>query len=359
MATENPTRIDNSKSVIPTLSISPIFFTEKELTEDPLKRQMLDELVNDFNYAMENVGFVQISVPNFPRDMCIQLDQAQNKYFALPKWEKNKIKLSPEYPYGYECNEILSNSFGETDEDVGHTKVSGKNDEYKTRQNDFKETFQICLSRKFISNARIPENPEKFGEILHHYYNYMTAISFKLMELFALALQLPRNFFEDKIDNHQSSLRLLNYPPIEHVTSNTIVHGGAVKIRASEHSDYGIFTILRQDDIGGLQIRRSQKSKRSSVWEDVEPLKEHFIVNIGDLMMRWTNDKWKSTVHRVVAKQETFEKSRQSIAFFFNANCDAVIETIKSCCGEKENKYDSVVAGEYLRWKSESAMTLV
>ena len=187
----------------------------------------------------------------------------------------------------------------------------------------------------------------------------MSTLSFKLMELFALALDLPKTFFSDKIDCHQSSLRLLNYPPIQNFNIGNHVNSEAIQIRASEHSDYGILTILKQDDIGGLQVRHSHNSKRSFEWEDVMPFDEHFIVNIGDLMMRWTNDKWKSTVHRVIAKQGTYESSRQSVAFFFNPNIDAVIETIKSCCVGKENKYDTVISGEYLRIKSQSAMNLV
>ena len=73
-------------------------------------------------------------------------------------------------------------------------------------------------------------------------------------------------------------------------------------------------------------------------------------------MMRWTNDKWKSTVHRVVAKESTLRKSRQSVAFFFNANYDAEIETIEVCCLGRDNKYNKIMAGEYLMMKHNSAM---
>lgn len=359
MANKNSPIIEEANNAIPTISIFPIFFTNNELTDDPFKRQLLDVLVKDFKNAMEKVGFVQISVPNFPRDLCKQLDQVQQKYFAMQISEKNKIKMTPEYPYGYECNEILSKSFDESVGELGDSKESSIDMKSKTIQKDFKETFQVCLSKNFIDNARIPEQPQKFGEILNAYYDYMSTLSFKLMKLFALALDLPRVFFSDKIDCHQSSLRLLHYPPLRHFNIGNQVNSEEIKIRASEHSDYGICTILKQDDMGGLQIRRSHNSKRSIEWKDVTPLDEHFIVNIGDLMMRWTNDKWKSTVHRVIAKQGNFESSRQSVAFFFNANIDAVIETIKSCCVGKANKYDTVVAGEYLRIKSQSAMNMV
>merc|ERR1711994_1156255 len=99
---------------------------------------------------MTNVGFIQISVPCFPSYMCEKLDQLQAQYFSLPKSEKNKIRLSPEYPYGYECNEILSNSFDEENEGSGHSELSTKESKIEAHQNDFKETFQVCLSKRFV-----------------------------------------------------------------------------------------------------------------------------------------------------------------------------------------------------------------
>ena len=307
---------------------------------------------------MENVGFMQITTHKISFDYCKEIRQTQKEYFLLPDTEKNKIKMSQEYPYGYECNEILSMSFDENDENKGHDNVSKKRNKMSCTQKDLKETFQVCLSKSYsyCSEAMMPERPEAMGKTLINYYDFMTKLSFKIMELFALALKLPRNFFEDKIDKHQSSLRLINYPPIESISSCSYKSSDAMKIRASEHSDYGIFTILMQDQIGGLQIRRSENLIRLTTWEDVKPLKDHFVVNIGDLMMRWTNDKWKSTVHRVVAKEETFRKTRQSVAFFFNANSDAIIETISGCCLGGNNKYDKVLAGEYLMTKHNSAM---
>ena len=356
MAANSSSQMCTGKGNIPILNISPIFYTTYELTNEPLKQQSLNKLVNDVKNAMENVGFMQITSPVFPSNLCKQLYRVQKEYFALPILEKTKIKMSPEYPYGYESNEILSMSFDESDEDQGHSRLFTNNINYKTDHKDFKETYQVCLSKKYISNAKIPKRPEMFGKVLSDYYDYMAELSFNLMELFALALDLPREFFNNKIDCHQSSLRLLNYPPVQNLDAESKYRSDRIKIRASEHSDYGICTILNQDSNGGLQIRRSQNLKRNSDWEDVAPLKEHFVVNIGDMMMRWTNDKWKSTVHRVVAKEENYTQTRQSAAFFFNANADALIETIESCCVNAKNKYKNVIAGEYLRMKSQSAM---
>ena len=341
---------------IPILDVSPIFYGKDDLNTSSERQAELVELVKDVTFAMENIGFVQISGHNVSSELCEEIDHIQREYFSLSQNEKNEIKMSPQYPYGYECTETLSISFDEDDENKGHKNLLDKSRGYG--ENDLKETFQVCLSSKYSSiyEPQIPKRPVKMGKILVGYYNSMCTLSFRLMELFALALELPRDFFHNMIDNHQSSLRLLNYPPIKDLGSSDSLLGEYLKVRASAHSDYGLFTILKQDEIGGLQIRRSKNHERLLVWEDVRPLHNHFVVNIGDLMMRWTNDRWKSTVHRVVAKKQTLRMTRQSVAFFFNANSDAKIETLESCSLRGRNKYEGVIAGEYLLAKHSSAM---
>ena len=341
---------------IPILDVTPIFYAKDDLDTSPERQAELVKLVKDVTFAMENIGFVQISGHNVSSELCEEIDHIQREYFSLSQNEKNKIKMSPQYPYGYECDETLSISFDENDENKGHKHLLDKSRGYGEK--DLKETFQVCLSSKYLSiyEPQIPKRPAKMANILVDYYNSMCTLSFRLMELFALALELPRDFFHNMIDNHQSSLRLLNYPPIKDLGCYDPLLGEYLKVRASAHSDYGLFTILKQDAIGGLQIRRSRNHERLVVWEDVSPLHNHFVVNIGDLMMRWTNDRWKSTVHRVVAKKQTSTMMRQSVAFFFNANSDAKIETLESCCLRRRNKYEGVIAGEYLLAKHNSAM---
>ena len=119
----------------------------------------------------------------------------------------------------------------------------------------------------------------------------MFTLASNILQLFALSLDLPRDFFESYIQEHQSACRMLNYPHID-----TPKDPDQVLIRASAHSDYGILTILKQDGVGGLQV----ESPITRRWVDIIPTPGAFIVNIGDLLMRWTNDYFKSTVHRVI-----------------------------------------------------------
>ncbi len=135
---------------------------------------------------------------------------------------------------------------------------------------------------------------------------------------------------------------------------------GKDQIRASAHTDYGSLTILAVDDApGGLQVQDVNDQ-----WESVKAPSNSFVVNLGDLMARWTNDEWRSTMHRVINppqdddQQQQAQKSnrRQSIAFFHCINYDAVVECIESCKSpENPPKYEPILAGVHLLQKHEAA----
>jgi isopenicillin N synthase-like dioxygenase len=162
------------------------------------------------------------------------------------------------------------------------------------------------------------------------------------MHLFALALDLPENFFDDKIDHPNAIVRLINYPPTQQAQPG--------QMGAGEHTDYGTLTILWSQNPRGLQVRN-----RSGAWLDVEASPETFIINIGDLMMNWTNDRWISNLHRVMPRVNMGR--RQSIAFFHNPNPDALIECIPGCCDEMHPaKYAPILAYDHLRMKFEKSV---
>merc|ERR1711879_1113031 len=173
-----------------------------------------------------------------------------------------------------------------------------------------------------------------------------------------MGLDLDRHWFLNKIDDHQSPLRLLNYPHQDHYLEG--------RTRASEHSDYGIIMILKQDGVAGLQVRRdnisAEKTNETPTYEWIDVISQPycFVLNLVDLMQRYTNDKWKSTVPRVIspaAPAPGISNRHQSCAFFFNANVDCVVDTFASCRDENgETKYKPVIAGEYLMAKHSKAM---
>ena len=170
----------------------------------------------------------------------------------------------------------------------------------------------------------------------------------RLMALFARGLGMPPGFFADKTAQAANALRAINYP-----ARDTAPLPG--QLRAGAHTDYGTLTILRQDAVGGLEVLGP-----GGRWAGVEPVPGAFVINIGDLMARWTNDRWRSTVHRVVDPPDPAAAAarRQSMPFFQNANWSAEISCLPTCRepGEKP-RYEPVLAGPHLAGKFRKSVT--
>ncbi|HEX4616218.1 MAG TPA: 2OG-Fe(II) oxygenase family protein, partial [Stellaceae bacterium] len=186
-----------------------------------------------------------------------------------------------------------------------------------------------------------PERPANFRPVATRYYRAMSGLAQVLMRLFALGLGLQEGFFDTRIDRHISRLRLRNYPA-------QVTKPLPGQLRAGAHSDYGSLTILATEDRpGGLQARNA-----AGEWVDVPAIPGTFIVNLGDLMARWTNDAWVSTLHRVVNPPEDLaaDSRRISLVFFHNPNYDADVSCIPTCLkpGDKP-KYPPTTSGEHLR----------
>ncbi len=169
------------------------------------------------------------------------------------------------------------------------------------------------------------------------------------MKLFALALKLPEDFFAEFIDAPVSALRALNYP-------EQILAPRPGQLRAGAHTDYGSLTILMpQPGSKGREILTPDGR-----WTPVPPAPGAFVINIGDLMARWTNDRWVSTLHRVAnpSPEDGGLSRRQSLAFFHQPNWSAEIACLDACLqpGEKP-KYEPVLSGPYLmsRFKATTA----
>ena len=177
--------------------------------------------------------------------------------------------------------------------------------------------------------------PADFERTATAYYRAMSEQVVFLMRLAAIALDIDETFFGHKVDRSIGTMRLNYYPP------QTLAPRPG-QLRASAHTDYGGFTILSGEDVaGGLQVLT-----RDGDWIDVATSPSTFIVNIGDLLMRWTNDRWLSTMHRVVnpSAGEGPKPARLSIAFFNQPNYDVTIECLAS---QSAAKYPPVLSGDY------------
>ncbi|MFT4057519.1 MAG: 2-oxoglutarate and iron-dependent oxygenase domain-containing protein, partial [Novosphingobium sp.] len=205
---------------------------------------------------------------------------------------------------------------------------------------DLKEAFNVGREPEgdeVLSPADGNQWPDiaGFREAMLDYYAAMRRLGEELHRAFALDLDLPEDFFAASIDRPLATLRLLRYPPAQ---------VDEVRPGAGTHTDYGNITVLSQDMTGGLQVQL-----RDGRWLDAKPIAGTFICNIGDCLMRWSNDIYTSTPHRVF---NTGDRVRHSVVFFFDPNADARIACLPHCATTgRPARYEPILAGEYLRQK--------
>ena len=204
--------------------------------------------------------------------------------------------------------------------------------------------------------------PPNMSQIWQEYYYACENIMKQVLMSFTNILNLTdKHFFEEKMQDHMSILRASYYPHID--ISQDIERG----YRCSEHSDWGILTLLRQDHVGGLQVKLKKKERQggnnynnyNDDWFDVVSDFYDFVINIGDAMQRWTNDKFVSTKHRVVLKTrcgknilDNDSNERYSLAYFQHFGKTKVIKTFDSCLNENgESKYQPITFEQHHAYK--------
>jgi isopenicillin N synthase-like dioxygenase len=298
-------------------------------------------LAAEVDAICRSTGFLALVGHGVPQGV---IDAAWTKaqaFFDLPPEQKRRAGAPyPGYPYGY----------------LGPKLESLARSRDVDAPPDLKESFNGGPARApvgmtdpealaFCYAATIwPEAPEGFVEAWRAYYAAMEALAARVMRLFATALNLPESYFEPFIDAPVSALRALNYP-------EALAPPKPGDIRAGAHTDYGSLTILLpQAGSRGLEILTPD-----GAWTHVPPQDGAFVINIGDLMARWTNDRWVSTLHRVVIPEEGGAARRQSFAFFHQPNWDAEIVALEACLAPGETaKYAPVRSGPYLMGKFKS-----
>ncbi len=219
----------------------------------------------------------------------------------------------------------------------GYIEIFGENtDPAKTK--DLKECFDLGpetpgVEMPFFGANQWPDQLPAFQPAIYAYHGEMNKLSLILLRGIALSLDLPADFFASKMRNPISIQRLLHYPPQVGKIDESVMGVGA-------HTDYGNLTILAQDDVGGLQVLN-----RDGVWVQGPPIPDTFVINIGDLIQRLTNDVYLANLHRVV---NTSGRERYSIPFFIDADYDAEFAPIPSCISaDNPVRYDPVTCGRH------------
>lgn len=250
--------------------------------------------------ACESIGFFVITGHGIPPEILDRLISEARAFFDQPEALKTRIKRQGTTFGGPTYVPLNSESLGALAGELGEA--------------DLKESLDV--SPRHLGDRWV-EGTETLHAAWTEAYSAYEALAKDLRALFCSAAGLPEDALEPAFEKHASSTRLLNYPE---------VHGQlkAGQTRAGVHTDYGAFTVIRGDDAPGLQVRALD-----GTWIDVPAVPGSFVVNIGDLLMRWTNDRWISTPHRVVTLTDAaYSPRRQSLAFFCNPGPHAEIECL-------------------------------
>ncbi len=295
-------------------------------------------IAKDLGHAAETLGFAVIGGHGIAASVGEDLREAGLRFFDLSLDEKMQVRRPKNdqnrgyIPFGEET--LVRMAGGDSPPDVKEVFAIGPDDIPDTPY------FTGPASYPSFAPNLWPAAPADLRPKMLAYWSAMEDLMRMIGQALALSLDLDETAFDDVLDQtHSSQLRLLHYPPL-----TKAVEPG--QLRAGEHSDVGMMTILRNDPVpGGLQVKA-----RDGTWIDAPGIADTFIINIGDLLMRWTNDRLTSTLHRVaVPPLDVGPKSRRlSIGYFVGPRYNAMVECLPTCCGpDNPAKYDPVSVHEY------------
>jgi len=283
------------------------------------------KFVSELGKAYEEVGFVALKNHGIPDDLIADLYKNVQQFFALPSATK----------YNYEKKE-LAGQRGYTSFGREHAKGSDAP--------DLKEFFQFGqtvedgdpIKKEYPENVSVVEVPA-FSPTLKNAYQNFEKSGKALLQAIALYLGLDEHYFDEFVHNGNSILRAIHYPPISGEPKSAI--------RAEQHEDINLITLLVGASADGLQILTKQNE-----WVGVTSLPEQIVVNVGDMLQRLTNNKLRSTTHRVVnPPRELWGTSRFSIPFFLHPKGSMDLTCLEGCINEESPKaYEDATAGEYL-----------
>ena len=254
--------------------------------------------------AATNVGFFYVKNHGVPEDVTETAKATAERFYALPEDIKNRYDVM------------------KTKRHKGYVPVGGLSADPSIV--DLQEGYEIGLElpeddpdyregNALLGPNVWPEELPEFQTDIYRYFEESMELGKRLYRLFALATAMPEDYFDPMVTKPCAQLRILYYPETDPKDA---------KIGIGAHTDYESFTLLWQSE-SGLQVQN-----RAGEWIEAPPIEGTFIINIGDMMMRWTNDLFVSTPHRVV---NTSGKKRYSMALFFAANHDTVVECLPTC----------------------------
>ena len=304
---------------IPIIDISP-------LSNPNNNSKLLRKIGDEIKIACKNVGFFYVINHQIPQSHLDTMILSIQKFFNLSLKEKMKIHIKNSNIYrGYTPlgKELTNNQY-----DWHECVDFGPN----INQNDPKE----INTNQLLGPNQWPEKPYDLKKLLEIHWAYMITLGKKITQGLSISLGLPKNYFEPFLNKSHSYMRISNYPPYEKNKEKHVGKG------IGSHIDYGFLTILLQDKVDGLEIKNSNDE-----WYSAPTIPGAFLINIGHMIQRWTNDYYRATIHRVISPKN---ENRCSLPFFFEPNLDTIVSPLEKFCS-KDNlpHYDAIHFGDYIK----------
>ena len=292
--------------------------------------------------AAETIGFVVLSGHGIPKSLIETAFERSFEFFDLPDDEKAKWHpAGPAKQRGYHgmATRGLSATLGkEAPKDLRESLFLGPIDDHAA-------TFaHIPDAVTAYAPNILPDTPAGFDAALVDLYRAFETLSANLLRVFAVAANMPEDHFIPLIQKHFSVMSTHHYPALQEPP----LPG---QLRTGAHTDYGALTILAMTSAnGGLEV------EREGGWMPVSPPEGALVVNLGDMMQRWTNSRWVSTMHRVMTPENLHDamSRRISIGYFMHPDYDARIECLPSCEGDGA-KFPPITAGDHIRQKIDAS----
>jgi isopenicillin N synthase-like dioxygenase len=284
----------------------------------------LERLARQLRRALENIGFYFIKGHGVPQPLCDAVFSETERFHAQPLDRKMKLRRNRDN-VGY----LPMSRSAEPDAEV----KPNVNEAFFVKR-DLPADHRDVLARKRFRGTNLwPEHLPGFRATVVAYCDALEALAKKLIPIYAVALDLPADYFDAAFAEPQYTLRMTHYPFVEVLGGN--------EFGIAPHSDTSFLTLLAQNKIPGLSLRT-----RDGCWIDAPALDGHFLVNGGDMLRRWTNDRFLATPHRASNRSG---RERYAIPFFFDCNIDWPMECVPTCAGrDRPAKYPRFTYAEYM-----------
>ncbi|RDA94033.1 hypothetical protein CP533_5287 [Ophiocordyceps camponoti-saundersi (nom. inval.)] len=304
--------------------------------------------------AFKTVGFAYIKNHGVPQEQVDEAFRWSRKFFALSQDVKNKAPHPPEgwYHRGYSGIGV---------EKATQMIFDPHDIAEKRKVPDCKESFEIGSEEsKRMPNIWLPEDDiPGFRSFFNRFYKTCYGVEVKILRAIAIGMGLEETYFVKCHSIHNNQLRLLHYPPVK----DALLRSGKVE-SIGAHSDFGTLTLLFQDSVGGLEV---EDVHEKGTFRPAVPIPGTMVVNIGDLLMRWSNDELRSTLHRVrtpprddddIEDEERMTLTRYSIPYFICADDNTMIDCLPGCHGpDRPKKYEPVNCNQYVDFRMNALYT--